>query len=89
VRAVKATTTPLGGTVTLAIRPEAIRLCEPGRGVPVEVVDRSYLGDHHRYRVRIGAALVTVQTSHRPVDESWLSIEIPPGCARAYPSGAP
>ena len=49
------------------------------------VVDVSYLGDHHRYRVRLGDAVVTVQTTRAAARDGHLTIEIPPGRARAYP----
>ena len=84
------------GPVTLAVRPERIRLRVPsgaqaaadatsGPTAVVPVEDRAYLGDHLRYRVRLGGALVTVQTTEAATVDDRLAIEIPAGCARAYP----
>jgi iron(III) transport system ATP-binding protein len=87
VHAAKAEPGPLTGVVTVAVRPEAILVRDAGE--PVDVVDRSFLGDHHRYRVRVGESLVTVQTTGRAPDDARLTIEIPPGAARAYPPQEP
>jgi iron(III) transport system ATP-binding protein len=81
--AAKAAPGPLAGAVTVAVRPEAILVRDAGE--PVEVAGRSFLGDHHRYRVRVGGSLVTVQTTGRAPDDARLTIAIPPGSARAYP----
>jgi iron(III) transport system ATP-binding protein len=81
----------LDGAVTVAVRPERIRARDgatASEGTPTAtaaVVDESYLGDHLRYRVRIGDALVTVQTYEPVAADGRLAIEIPAGCARAYP----
>jgi iron(III) transport system ATP-binding protein len=83
IHATKATPGPLTGAVTVAARPESILVREGGE--PVEVVGRLFLGDHHRYRVRIGDSVVTVQTTGRVPDDTKLTIAIPPGNARAYP----
>jgi iron(III) transport system ATP-binding protein len=83
----KAAPGPLAGAVTVAVRPEAILVGDAaGAGEPVEVAGRAFLGDHHRYRVRVGGSLVTVQTTGRAPDDGRLTIAIPPGGARAYPS---
>jgi iron(III) transport system ATP-binding protein len=81
------------GPVTLAIRPERVRLHVPeDGGAPTTssatlapVVDRAYLGDHLRYRVQLGDALLTVQSTEPAAVHGRLAIEIPAGCARAYP----
>jgi iron(III) transport system ATP-binding protein len=83
VHAAKAAPGPLAGAVTVAVRPEAILVRDAGE--PVEVAGRAFLGDHHRYRVRVGGSLVTVQTTGRAPDDARLTIAIPPGRARAYP----
>lgn len=83
VHAAKAAPGSLAGAVTLAVRPEAVLVRDAGE--PVEVVGRSFLGDHHRYRVRIGGSVVTVQTTGRAPDDTELTVAIPPGNARAYP----
>jgi iron(III) transport system ATP-binding protein len=89
VHAAKASPGPLAGAVTVAVRPEAILVRDAGEpgdaGEPVEVAGRAFLGDHHRYRVRVGGSLVTVQTTGRAPNDARLTIEIPPGAARAYP----
>ncbi|OWY62432.1 hypothetical protein B7486_58475 [cyanobacterium TDX16] len=81
------------GPVTLAVRPERIRIAvSPSDGAPstsgttlAPVVDRAYLGDHLRYRVQLGDALLTVQSTEPAAVDGRLAIEIPAGCARAYP----
>jgi iron(III) transport system ATP-binding protein len=82
IRATKASAGRLDGAVTVAVRPEAILVTDGGQSVPV--VDRAFLGDHHRYRVRIGDADVTVQTTGRAADDAHLTIDIPPGSARVF-----
>jgi iron(III) transport system ATP-binding protein len=84
--AVKAAPGPLAGAVTVAVRPEAILVRDAGdAGESVEVAGSSFLGDHHRYKVRVGGSLVTVQTTGRAHDDARLTIEIDPGSARVYP----
>jgi iron(III) transport system ATP-binding protein len=85
--AAKAAPGRLDGAVTVAVRPEEILVRDTGQSVAV--VDRAFLGDHHRYRVRVGDSLVTVQTTGRPADDGRLTIEIPPGSTRAYPPQEP
>jgi iron(III) transport system ATP-binding protein len=80
----------LTGDVTIAVRPEAIVVRGPGAvddgdTTFVPVLDRAYLGDHHRYRVRLGDAVVLVQTTHAVAEDGRLPIHIPPDRARAYP----
>ena len=84
--------TPVGevadGPVTLAVRPERIGLCPPaddGGATRVPVLDRAYLGDHLRYRVQLGDAVVTVQTTRAIPVEDHVGIVIHPGDARAFP----
>jgi len=92
ITATRAGPAPLGPDVTVAIRPEAIALDPaPGDGptnhLTATVVDRSYLGDHTRYRVRLGEATLTVQTS-RPVTGTELVLGLPVARTFAYP-GSP
>jgi iron(III) transport system ATP-binding protein len=81
----------LDGAVTVAVRPERVRAREgaaPTEGASTataSVVDESYLGDHLRYRVRLGDALVTVQTNEPVAADGRIAVEIPAGSARAYP----
>ncbi|HEX7131696.1 MAG TPA: ABC transporter ATP-binding protein [Iamia sp.] len=91
-RATKAVPGPLTGPATVAIRPEAI-LVDPPAGdarmnrVTAPVVDRSYLGDHVRYRVRLGDTTLTVQTS-QPVDGGELVLGFAVDRTLAYAGGA-
>jgi iron(III) transport system ATP-binding protein len=93
-RATKVGPEPLGATATLAIRPEAIALGppsedggEPTNRLTAAVVDRSYLGDHTRYRVRLGEGTLTVQTS-RPIVGAELDLGLPVARTLAYPGSA-
>jgi len=101
-RASTSSSCSLTGDVTIAVRPEAILVREVGAPgvaddgteaasvpVPVPVLDRAYLGDHYRYRVRLGDAVVLVQTTHAVADDGRLAIQIPPDHARAYPHQEP
>jgi iron(III) transport system ATP-binding protein len=72
---------PLDGAVTLAVRPEVVQIDPspdaPGLNrLPARVVDRSFLGDHRRYRLQIGEATLTVQTS-TPVDGTEVTVGLP------------
>jgi iron(III) transport system ATP-binding protein len=99
IRATKVRPEPLGATATLAIRPEAITLGpstsprtgeekgEPTNRLTATVVDRSYLGDHTRYRVRLGEGTLTIQTSD-PVVGPELDLGLPVARTLAYP-GSP
>jgi iron(III) transport system ATP-binding protein len=79
---------PLAGAVTLAIRPEAI-VIEPDPAaeglnrVAATVVDRSYLGDHVRYRLRLGEVTLTVQTS-APFPGTDVTLGLPTERTLAY-----
>lgn len=92
IRATKAGPGPLGATATVAIRPEAIAIDPPADDEPTNLVaapvlDRSYLGDHTRHRVRIGDATLTVQTSQR-VTADHLALGLPVARTLAYPGSA-
>ncbi len=91
-RVTKAGPGDLGPTATVAVRPEAIVVDppaddEPTNRVTAPVVDRSYLGDHTRYRLRLGGSTLTVQTS-RPVAAAELTLGLPVARTLAYP-GSP
>jgi len=101
-RASTSSSCSLTGDVTIAVRPEAILVREAGAPgvaddgteaasvpVPVPVLDRAYLGDHYRYRVRLGDAVLVVQTTHAVTEDGRLAIHIPPDRARAYPRQEP
>jgi iron(III) transport system ATP-binding protein len=92
IRATRAGPEPLGATATLAVRPEAIVIDPPTGGEPTNlltapVVDRSYLGDHTRYRLRVGDATLTVQTSRRTAGGE-LALGLPVARTLAYPGTA-
>jgi iron(III) transport system ATP-binding protein len=98
IRATKVRPEPLGATATLAIRPEAITLGssgpdtadaagEPTNRLTATIVDRSYLGDHTRYRVRLGEGTLTIQTSD-PVVGPELDLGLPVARTLAYPGSA-
>jgi iron(III) transport system ATP-binding protein len=70
------------GEVTVAIRPEALDLAEAGSAPVAElfrgtVENRSFLGDHYQYEVRVGRLLLSV-SSRRRVDASAVLVRIPP-----------
>ena len=92
IRATKVGPDRLGATATLAIRPEAVTLTPSTHDGPLTrltapVVDRSYLGDHTRYRVRLGDGALTVQTSH-PIVGAELDLGLPVARTFAYPGSA-
>jgi len=81
-RATKTVPGDLKGTVTLAVRPEAI-VIDPRPAaaahfnvLTLPVLDRAYLGDHVRYRVRLGEGTLTIQTS-TSVSGGELTIGLP------------
>ncbi|HEX2575180.1 MAG TPA: ABC transporter ATP-binding protein [Aquihabitans sp.] len=76
------------GAVTLAVRPEVIVLDpDPGHDglnrATATVIDRSYLGDHVRYRMQLGDAVLTVQTS-TPVYGGEVTVGLPTERTLAY-----
>ena len=82
---------PIADAVTLAIRPEAIVLSPPAEApglnrVAATVVDRSYLGDHVRYRLRLGEVTLTVQTS-APFPGTDVTLGLPTERTLAYGGG--
>ena len=80
-----------GGRVVVAVRPEAVAVHDDasraGRAnvVTAPVVDRSYLGDHYRYSLRLGATTLVAQAD-RQLGGSHLTVEIPPDRARLFPA---
>jgi iron(III) transport system ATP-binding protein len=85
---------PVTDRVTLAVRPESIRIRDADDGAdatgPVAtVVDRSYLGDHHRCRVDLAGTILTVQTTQPVGGTGRVTIEIPPAHVRAYSQRSP
>jgi iron(III) transport system ATP-binding protein len=80
-RTTKAVAGALSGPATVAIRPEAIVIDPPAGAdglnvLTLAVLDRSYLGDHVRYRVRLGERTLTIQTS-AAVSGAELTIGLP------------
>ncbi|MEU3983244.1 ABC transporter ATP-binding protein [Streptomyces sp. NPDC026672] len=51
--------------------------------VTAPVESRTYLGDHYRYRIRIGGTPVTVTTTRR-VDTDTLTVRLPPEAVRIH-----
>jgi iron(III) transport system ATP-binding protein len=92
IRATKAAPGPLGATATIAIRPEAIAVDPPADGTATNlltaaVIDRSYLGDHTRYRVRLGEATLIVQSSRAALGTD-LTLGLPVARTLAYPGSS-
>jgi len=78
------------GDVKLAIRPEQVVVHPPGAGarpnvVTTKVLSQSYLGDHYRYVVGLGASELVVRTLAPVVHGSELTIELPPAALRVFP----
>jgi iron(III) transport system ATP-binding protein len=71
-----------GRTATVAVRPEDIEIGEPGDdgGAEGTVLDVSYLGDHYRYQVALGAIRISVH-SQRRLTAGPVRLRIPPGVA--------
>jgi iron(III) transport system ATP-binding protein len=78
---------PPPGLATLAVRPEAIRLSEPGTdgdeaGWPAQVVSTTFLGDHYLHTLRAGAQTLEAVTTRAlatgtvrvAIDESAASL---------------
>ena len=53
--------------------------------VTAPVVDRSYLGDHYRYWVRIGGSTMVIQADEW-TDDTELVVELPPVRAELFPA---
>jgi iron(III) transport system ATP-binding protein len=72
---------PVGSTVEMAVRPEAIELSERpldgGNVLPAVVRTASFLGDHYVYELDAGG-LSLIATSPRRFDGSLLSVRVPP-----------
>ncbi|PQP23519.1 ABC transporter ATP-binding protein [Rhodococcus opacus] len=69
--------------VTVSVRPESIHVYERDHHradhpnlFPVSVVDRSFLGDHYHYWVRLGDSTLVLESTHK-LSTSELHIEIP------------
>jgi iron(III) transport system ATP-binding protein len=91
-RARRAVPGALSGPAMVAIRPEAIFVDPPSDAlqdinlVTAPVIDRTYLGDHQRYRVRLGDSVLTVQTSVAArADE--LTLGLPVGRTLVFAGG--
>ncbi|MFF0596268.1 ABC transporter ATP-binding protein [Streptomyces antibioticus] len=79
------------GPVMVCVRPENISLHRGGADDPpppgavtVKVENRAYLGDHHRYLVRIGGTPVVVTTT-RPVADGEIVVSLPADGLRIFP----
>lgn len=76
------------GPAHVTIRPEAVHIMQPDEPASVNTVtakveSSSYLGDHYRYVLRVGQALLTVTTTRR-VDESELTVRLAPHDLRLF-----
>jgi iron(III) transport system ATP-binding protein len=72
-----------GPSGTIAVRPEDIEVSPldgPGAGTEGSIVDASYLGDHYRYRIAVGAVELSVH-AQRPLAPGPVRLHIPPGVA--------
>jgi iron(III) transport system ATP-binding protein len=70
-----------GPTGTIAVRPEDIEISSGGEGgTEASVLHASYLGDHYRYQVAVGATQLSVH-SPRPLPPGLVRLRIPPGVA--------
>jgi iron(III) transport system ATP-binding protein len=75
-----------GPSGAIAVRPEDIEISSgvqldvPGAGNEASVLHASYLGDHYRYQVSVGAMQLSVH-SQRPLAPGPVRLRIPPGVA--------
>lgn len=79
------------GDVRLAVRPEQVVVHPPGmvpavNAVTAKVLSESYLGDHYRYVVGLGAAELVVRSLARVSHGTELTVELPPGVLRVFPA---
>jgi iron(III) transport system ATP-binding protein len=80
---------PIGAEVTIAIRPESIRLIEAANGRPVEganclevaVKEVSFLGDHYEYTLTAGAIELFAQSQERFSAPTLSAVIEPSACA--------
>jgi iron(III) transport system ATP-binding protein len=74
---------PRVGPATIAIRPEDVAVLDgddDGPGADGEITDSSFLGDHYRYRIRVGSADLDVHSGRR-LGSGPVRVRIPPGAA--------
>jgi iron(III) transport system ATP-binding protein len=87
-----ATEAPIGTRVTIAIRPESIRLVETTDDVPrdsvewantldVSVTDVSFLGDHYEYGVAAGSIAIVAQSQSHLPGVAFKALIEPSACA--------
>ena len=82
----------VGGDVRLTIRPEELVVHPAGVAASsvnvftTRVQSHSFLGDHYRYVVRLGAAELVVRASAAVDSGDELTIELPPSALRVFPS---
>ncbi|MHB8695456.1 MAG: TOBE domain-containing protein [Solirubrobacteraceae bacterium] len=80
---------PIGAEVTIAIRPESIRLIEAANGRPVDranclevaVKEVSFLGDHYEYTLAAGAIELFAQSQERFSAPALTAVIEPSACA--------
>ena len=70
----------VGQTVTVAIRPEKLRICPPGQlttsvnTLDTEVLTVSYLGSRYEYDVKLGDHVVQVVSDRRRADRAGAAV---------------
>lgn len=79
------------GDITLAIRPEQIRLVPPGAGLPAKVADTTYLGTDTHYTLALGDGSTLVARVQSNAAQSFavgepVSVAIDPGTVRVLTS---
>jgi iron(III) transport system ATP-binding protein len=89
---VTGTDLPIGTDVTIAIRPESIRLIEPGdngaaggldrvNALEVALTEASFLGDHYEYTLKAGSIELIAQTQNQISSPTVTAIIDPSACA--------
>jgi iron(III) transport system ATP-binding protein len=78
------------GPASVSIRPENIEIHQKAdvpagtvNAVSATIESSSYLGDHYRYRIRIGQTPLTVTTTRR-IDTTTLTVGLPPEEIRLF-----
>ena len=80
----------MGQTVTVAIRPEKLRICPPGQltqpvnTLDTEVLTRSYVGSRYEYDVKLGDHVVQVASENGGL-AGPVQLSVEPECCRLYP----
>jgi iron(III) transport system ATP-binding protein len=82
---------PVGTDVTIAIRPESIRLVETTDDGPnsldVSVTEVSFLGDHYEYELRAGSLELIAQSQDHLTEPGLKAVIDPSACAVVSANG--